>query len=271
MRGWSVIDLIKIRASSLSDIFDCAYRWEATQLLGMRTPMGAPAIIGKSFHAGTAVYDRSYIEGQGLSVDDSFGAAVDAIRKPDEDVAWEDESPDKAEKIVRSLHAKYCTEITPKSDYRAVEITCPKLEISDLGIALTGTTDRVVERDGQYGIRDLKTGKQVVGTDGQVKIHGYAYQLGVYELIAEIGAGLPIRAPAEVCGANTAVTPEKQRIAVSGPISGVRDVLLGDENGPGVLEIASKLIHAGTFPGNPKSMTCHPRYCAIYAHCKYRF
>lgn len=265
---------VVIRASSLPQLFDCPARWSAIHLEGKRMPSNSKAMLGKAVHASTAVYDQSTIDGAGITINEAAAAAVDTIRKPDEDVDWEGDdpkamTPDDAEAIALSLHAKYCTIIAPTQKYRAVEIKCDKLEITDLGIALTGTTDRVYESDEGFGIGDVKTGKQAVAADGTVNTKGHSYQMGVYELLAEKGSGLPITAPAKIFGLNTAKTSAAQRTA-TGEISGARDVLLGDEDSPGILQMGAKLIHSGYFYGNPKSMLCHGRYCPVYENCKFR-
>jgi hypothetical protein len=45
---------------------------------------------------------------------------------------------------------------------------------------------------------------------------------------------------------------------------------VGEDDSPGVLEIVSKMIHSGSFPGNPRSMLCNPKYCPVYSVCKFR-
>lgn len=265
---------VVIRASSLPQLFDCPARWSAIHLEGKRMPTNSKAMLGKAVHASTAVFDQSTIDGAGITINEAAAAAVDAIHKPDEEVDWELDdpkamTPNDAEQIAVSLHGKYCTTIAPLHTFRAVEIKCDRLEITDLGIALTGTTDRVYEADGELGIGDVKTGKAAVGADGTVTTKGHAYQMGVYELLAEKGSGLPITAPARIFGLNTAKTPAAQRTG-TGHITGARDVLLGDEESPGILQMASQLIHHGDFYGNPKSMLCHGRYCPIYETCKFR-
>jgi hypothetical protein len=232
-------------------------------------PSNSKAMLGKAVHASTAVYDQSTIDGAGITIEESAAAAVDAIHKPNEEVDWEDENPSDAEKIAISLHGKYCTTIAPTQNFRAVEITCDKLEITDIALTLTGTTDRVYEVNDGLGIGDIKTGKSAVASSGDVNTKGNAYQMGVYELLAEKGSGLPITQPARIFGLNTAKTPASQRTG-TGQISGARDILLGDGESPGILEMASKLIHGGDFYGNPKSMLCHGRYCPIYETCKFR-
>lgn len=263
-------NFITIRASSLGSLFDCPARWAATHIDRLVMPSNGKAALGKAVHASTAVFDRSTLDGSGITVDEAAGAAVDAINHPDEETVWTDgETPQEAEKIALSLHQKYCTTIAPTQDYAAVEVLCERLEISDLGVALTGTTDRVRRVGDGYGVADIKTGKAAVGADGTVKTAGHAFQLGVYELLAEYGAGVPITAPAEIIGLNTAKTEKSQRVG-TGSISGARAVLLGDEESPGVLEIAAQIVHSGVFFGNPRSMLCHKNYCPIFNTCKFR-
>jgi hypothetical protein len=141
--------------------------------------------------------------------------------------------------------------------------------IDDLGISLTGTTDRVRKTENGFGIADLKSGKTAVSADGTVKTAGHAFQMGVYELLAERASGIPITEPAQIIGLNTGKTAAAQRVG-DGVISGARDVLIGDEGSPGVLEIASKIIHGGTFAGNPRSMMCGEKYCPRFNSCKFR-
>jgi len=264
------MNTITIRASSLGRLFDCPASWAATHIDGKRTPSNGKAMLGKAVHASTAVFDQSTIDGAGITIDEAAAAAVDTINRPDEDVVWDnDDKPQDAEKIAISLHVKYCTQIAPIQTYRAVEVQCEKLEITDLGIALTGTTDRVRETDDGLAICDLKTGKAAVNADGTVKTAGHAYQMGVYELLAEQASGVPITGAAQIIGMNTAKTPASQRVG-TGEIIGARDVLIGDGESPGILEHASRIIHSGNFWGNPKSMMCHQRYCGAYETCKFR-
>lgn len=262
--------MITIRASAIGEFFDCAARAEAKHLLGKRMPSTGRALLGTAVHASTAVYDRSGIEGQGITPDEAAGAAVDAIRRPNDDVLWDDESPDDIESIAIGLHTLYCAEIAPTQQYAAVEVQCERLEITDLGIALQGTTDRVARAGDGFGIRDLKTGKTAVASDGTVKTQGHAFQLGVYELLAERASGLQITEGAQVIGLQAGKTQKGRRVAVSAPVQGARDVLVGEPDSPGVLEMVSRMIQTGVFPGNPRSMMCSPKFCPIYANCRFR-
>lgn len=263
-------NLISIRASSLAELFDCPARWSAKHIDGLRMPSSAASQLGTAVHAGTAVFDASRLPGNTpVTADDAAGAVVDAIYKPEHEVDWDDEKPQDAEKIALALHSKYCAEIAPKQEYAGVEVECERLELSDLRIALTGTTDRVRRVGDGLGISDLKTGKTAVSADGTVKTAGHAFQLGVYELLAQAATGQPITGDAQIIGLNTGKTPAAQRAGI-GVVSGAKDVLLGDGEKPGVLEHAARLIHSGDFFGNPRSMLCSEKFCPAFQICRFR-
>jgi hypothetical protein len=234
-------------------------------------PSSSKALLGKAIHKSTAVYDQSTIDKTGITVDEAAGAAVDTIRKPDEEVLFdsEDDAQDMQD-IAVALHTKYCKEVAPKQEYVAVEVQCEKIEISDLGIILTGSTDRVGRTDEGFGIRDLKSGGSAVRADGYVETKGAATQIAIYELLAEHGSGVPITAPAKIIGLQTGKTAKGQRVAVSQDIIGAREMLLGDEDSPGLLAIASKIIHSGDFMGNPRSQLCGAKYCPVFNNCRWR-
>ena len=264
-------DLFSIRASSLATLFDCPARFEAIHLLGMHRPRSAPAQLGTAVHAGTALFDASRLPGgTPITADDAAGAVVDAIYRPEEDVAWEDTAPRDAERIALALHARYCADIAPHQVYRGVEVRCESLEISDLGIALTGTTDRVREVDGLHlGIVDLKTGGSAVGADGRAVTQGHAAQLGVYELLAQHAMNIAITAPAQIVGMNTGKTAASQRVG-TGEVQDARAALIGAPERPGLLEHAARLIHSGSFYGNASSSLCSDRFCPRHSVCPYR-
>lgn len=261
--------MIEIRASSLAELFDCPARWEAKHIKRIFSPSGSKAMLGKAIHASTAVFDQSNIDGSGISIDEAASAAVDTLYKPDEDVVWDEEKPSDLERVAIALHKKYCEVIAPKQEYVAVEVRCDRLDISDLDISITGTIDRLKQTGSGYSIADLKTGKTVVNAAGDIPVGKYAYQIGMYELMAECASGLPITEPAEIIGLNTGKTAVGQRVS-SKPLANARELLLGNEDEPGVLSMASKLLHAGLFFGNPKSMMCHKTYCPIFNSCKHR-
>jgi hypothetical protein len=240
------------------------------EIVGMRGPRSAAAQLGTAVHAGTALFDQSHLPGgTPLSADDAAGAVVDAIHKPEEEVDWEETAPRDAERIALALHTRYCGEIAPQQVYRGVEVKCESLELPDLGIALTGTTDRVREVGGSLGITDLKTGGRAVGADGRAVTQGHAVQLGVYELLAEHAMGLHITAPAQIVGMNTGKTPAAQRVG-TGEVPNARAALIGTEESPGLLEHASRLIHSGAFYGNSKSFLCSAKYCPRHPVCTFK-
>lgn len=260
---------VGIRASSFGSLFDCPARWIAIHLEGRRVPQNGKAALGTALHAGTAVFDAERVAGQTPSVSAAQDAAVESIRKPREDTNWEGTQGD-AEKIALSLTARYCQEESPKHNFVAVEASVEALHITDLGILLTGTTDRVELTEDGYGIRDIKSGKQAVGTDGRAKTQGHGAQMGVYELVAEAATKLPITAPAQIIGLQTNKTAAAQRIG-TGEIIGARQVLLGDADHTGLLVTAAKLVHGELPPwGNPKSTMCHPTYCPAFNTCFWR-
>lgn len=262
--------IVTIRASALSTLFDCPARFEARHIRGLTLPRTGKAQLGTAVHASTAAYDSSTLEGRGITVEEAAAAAVDAIHKPEEAVAWDDDLPaTDAEKIALALHRRYCAEIAPKQDYAAVEVKCERLEIADLGLALTGTTDRVRRTDSGFGIADLKTGKQAVRADGTVDTSRHAMQLGVYELLAENASGIPITEPAQIVGMQTGKTDKAQRVATA-DVHTARELLVGTQDQPGMLEHAATIIKSGAFYGNPSSPLCHERYCPIFKTCNYR-
>ena len=265
-----VTDAVQIRASSLSDLFDCPARWAAKHLRGLRLPGSAATQIGTAVHAGAGAFDQGALDGAGWSIDDTAGAVVDTIWHPAEEVDWEDVTQAKAEKVALAVHRKYCETIAPTQSFVAVEAPCEPLEISDLGIVLTGTTDRVYETgDGALGIADIKTGKTAVDSKGACRTTGHAAQMGVYELLASQSIGKALTAPARIYGLQTGQTATAQRAAV-GEIEGASEMLLGTEDEPGLLAMAARLVHSGDFFGNARSMLCGPRFCPIYETCSFR-
>lgn len=261
-----------IRASSLSSLFDCPARFEATQIKGLRTPSSSKSVLGRAVHASTAVYDIARLGGDlDFTPAEAAGAAVDVILKPEEDVVWDEGlPPSTVENIALGLHSLYCSDIAPTINYAAVEVTCEALNISDLKITLTGTVDRVyISDEGKIGIADIKTGAQAVAADGTVKTSGHSFQLGVYELLAEAATGRPVNAPAKIIGLQTGKTPKGQRAGI-GRIECAKEALLGDEDTSGALETAAHIIKSGLFHGNPRSMMCHSKYCPLFSICRYR-
>lgn len=267
---------ITIRASALSDLFDCPKRFEARHLLNMHMPSSSRARLGTAVHAGAAAFDSSRLDGSPITVDDAAGALVDALHSNvdddgnDDPVDWGDDNPRELESIGLALHTRYCTEIAPVQDYVAVELRCENLHFQDLGITLRGTTDRVYRNaDNQLGIADLKTGATAVSSDNTVKTAGHAAQMGVYTLLAEFALKERLDAPAKIIGMQTGKTARAQRVGI-GVIDDVRTPLIGTEDDPGLLEHAANIIKSGSFYGNPRSMLCSEKFCPVYNTCKFK-
>jgi hypothetical protein len=261
--------VIPIRASSIGELFDCAARWEAKYIRGMRLPSSGAAQLGTAVHKSTAVHDQSKLDGNPLLSEESVAAAGrrDPQARPGRDVgrrplhengrvdraraAHEVLRGDRAEAGIRggrsAMHASRSR--TSRSRSRARRIA-------------SGAW-------GGFGIADLKTGKTAVRADGHVETAGHAMQQGVYELMAERAAGLPITEPALIIGMQTGKTDKGQRVAIA-EVHGAREMLIGEPDAPGVLELASRVIHSGAFPGNPRSMLCSEKYCPAYLNCRFR-
>lgn len=263
----------RLRASGMSELFDCPARWEAKNINGMTMPSSVAAHLGTSIHASTAVYDKSFISGTGLTADDALAVFVDSLLDTSASVVWaeDDLSKKSAEEIGTLLHAKYCEVITPAQNYTAVEVDCKNLliDFDEVGITLnlTGSTDRVRRTEAGVGISDLKTGKMAVSASGVVDIAKHGMQLGIYELLVENEIGEPITAPAQIVGMQTNT---KARVATA-ELKTAKDTLLGVHGKVGMLEHAAKIIKTGDFHGNPRSMMCHERYCPNYKQCSWRF
>lgn len=264
------MDTITIRASSLPELFDCPARWEAKYIRKLHLPGSGAAQLGTAVHAGAAAFDAATLEGNPLTPDDAAGAVVDVLHRPKAEVAWEDGlTPQSAEKIALALHGRYCREIAPRQIYIGVEVTCERVEITDIGLAFTGTTDRVrVTESGEIGITDIKTGARAVGSDGKVDVAPHLAQLGVYEILASQALGAPVTAPAQIVGMQTGKTSTAQRVAHA--TADTRIALVGDEERPGLLQMASRMLHAGLFYGNPRSYLCGAKYCPAFSSCRFR-
>lgn len=261
---------MKIRASSLSDLFDCAKRWEARYILNMRTPTSGAAHLGTSIHAGTALFDKQNLLKSPVSIDDATGKAVDTLYSKDSEVNWEadDITPQKVEPIAKKLVQKYCETIAPQHEYIAVESRCDDLaiQIDDVTLTLSGIVDRVRKTEQGFGISDIKTGKSAVTTSGYVAVSKHQIQLGVYEILAQQSIGVPLNAPAEVIGLQT---NGSVRIA-TGLVDRPRLLLIGDEYNNGLLKMAAHILRSGLFPPNNRSMLCHEKYCPAYRVCAYK-
>jgi hypothetical protein len=257
--------VVRVRASSWGALFDCAHRWEGIHLLGMRGKAGGRLRLGQALHASTAVYDQARVAGEAITPDDAAGALVDELHREDDEepVDWSDLPRREAERIGLTLHTQYCTSISPRYEYRAVELQLEPLDVrvdaADVTVRLTGTMDRgrVVADQNRLTIGDLKSGQRAVGADGRAVTQGHHIQLGVYDLAAEHTLGEETSHAGEVVGLQASSKP---RVGV-GHIDDVRTPLVGTEDQPGLIEMAAQMFRSGSFYPNPKSVLCSPDYC----------
>ena len=269
------MELIKLRASSLPDFCDCPARWEAKYIRGLKNPTSYKAYLGTCVHEGTAAYDLVKLNGLAAGEKELLDAALEIAHRrlytPTEDIEWEDATPEGIEPIVFSLVKMYAAKIAPQMHYVGVEETCKDLRLDDLGLLITGTTDRIYQNmEGEFGIADLKTGGSAVASDGTVKTTPHAMQMGVYELLVQnTFPQLQITAPAAIVGLQTAKTEKGRRVGI-GFIEHAQDMLVGTPEEKGVLEIFSAVAHNGLFIGNPKSALCSDKFCPAFNACRFR-
>jgi hypothetical protein len=269
---------IVIRASSLSELFDCGARWEAKYLRGMRIPSGGAAVIGTAVHKGTAVFDSARLTTEPPSIEEAIATAADAVRKPEQEVRWDDFRPSEAVDIAAKLTMNYCNDIAPGFTYRKVEMKLNAFDVvAENGVKMrfTGHVDRQYTQQLQpdmetaYGTLDFKTGKQVVKADGSVNVAISAAQLGTYELLELMASKtelVPHVLPAMIIAMPTAGKHQPQIKKVNNP----RSLLIGNEQHKGLIDIAAQIYKHGLFVGNPRSMLCGEKYCPAYGNCHWR-
>ena len=266
------MSLVRVRASSLPELFDCPARWEAKHLHGIRLPGSGAAQLGTAVHNGSAAYDSARMKGLSAAeaLERAEAALVDAIRHPRREVVWGELAAEQAEAIALALLRRYASEVSPKYRFAAVELTCPAIDMPELGLSLTGTADRVyVDADsGALGVADVKTGRNAVAADGTVSTAGHALQLAAYEMLAARALGRDMEAPAHVIGLSVAKTASARRTGV-GVVRGARE-LLSSSGGRGMLRHASAMLASGDFYGNARSQLCREKSCPIFQKCRFR-
>ena len=256
-----------IRASSWSTLFDCAFKWQRIYIDGVHSPSGARAWMGTSVHAGTAAFDQAVINGEPIQIDDAVGVALDQLAHPNEDVAWDNELTQRtAEPIVNRLTAMYCRDEAPKREFVAVERQYEALDIeTEHGVLrVTGKVDREEKKAAGNGVLDLKTGFRIVSKDGGINLKDQYIQTGIYRFMA--GDGTPLPGKSGILGASTGKEPKFGYAEIEDDVT----PLVGNDQYPGFVDMAARMLKAGLFPPNPRSMTCSPKYCPAWATCPYR-
>ena len=263
---------ITIRASAWSGLFDCAYKFEGIHLLGMRNVVGLRAALGTAIHAGSAVFDQARITGDTVTAVDAAGVMIDKLHDTENefDHGKDDLSMAEAESAGIALLTKYCNEVSPNYNFIAVEMETKPLDI-DCGdgviVRLKGTMDRarINKTTGGIGIADLKSGSAAV-QKGVAVTKGHGAQIGTYELLYQHTTGEQITSEAEIIGLKT---KGKAEIGF-GKIGNAMEIMVGNENNPGLIELAAHMFKTGKFYPNPKSMLCGEKYCPRWNSCNFR-
>lgn len=266
---------VTIRASSMSSLFDCPARWEATHINKIWMPRSPRSLIGNAVHHGADTFDTSSVNNQGLTINETAGSVVDYINDVSQEVDWIGLTRKEVESKAIELHQIYCSRIAPQFDYAAVEFDCNPVSmiIEDLILTITGQPDRIYQTlAGNYGGLDIKTGFAVIDAEGIVETVAHRPQMGSYEILIESqyqAIGLEMSEPFVIAGLSTAGKKANYGL---GMIHGAKEYLLGkpDEGQLGLLNYAARLLKSGLFFGNPNSMACTKQYCPIYSTCKFR-
>ncbi len=266
-------EIVRIRASSWGTLFDCAYKWEAENILGMTKPSSGRAHLGTSMHKSTAAIDTRQMNNDPMSIDEAIDIFLDSIENPDEEVDWkhDDLAITDARHIGIKLNDMYLNEWSHKFNFLSVEKEIGAIDINtDQGviIRLTGRMDRIRIISTNEGTRksivDVKTGKAAV-SGGKATTKGKGAQLGVYEILEEEESGEACNGPAGIIGMQTSKNP---KIAL-GSIDQPRKLLLGDDQNEGMISMAGKMLKSGLFTPNPSSMLCDKKWCARWNSCIY--
>jgi RecB family exonuclease len=267
--------IVEIRASSWSGLFDCAARWEGENLLGMRRPSGIRALLGTAVHAGTAAFDQAKLDKAPITAMDAADALLDALHNPTDDVDYKQDrsiNMQQAEQIGLTLLTKYCHEISPRYEFKAIEMKMEPMDIDcgdGLIIRLKGTMDRarVAYAHEGYGalIPDVKTGARLFDSDDNVILKARSAQLGAYQLMYEENTG-EHTVGAEIIALETTASA---RVGVSKTFDAKR-AMTGTPTQRGFIEIAAEMFKAGLFPPNPQSSLCSEKFCARWSTCLFR-
>jgi hypothetical protein len=228
-------------------------------------------------HAGTAAFDTARMNGSPIKADEAAGAVVDKLQNPGEDVKADDEdmSAKEAEVIGLTLHSKYCADISPRYEFRSVELDLGGLdiEVPDKGVTvrITGHLDRsrVSKVRGMKSLRisDIKTGGRAAFKNGRADVKGRGLQLGIYQILTEQSLGQPVDPIGEIIGLCTSKSAYTGVSELAGPKN---QILGGTNGGPSLIEHAANMLKTGLFPPNPSSNLCSERYCVNWNRCPYR-
>jgi len=264
--------VIEVRASSWGALFDCSYKWEAEHILGMRRPSGIRALLGTAVHAGTAVFDQAKLDKRPITAMDAADEFLRALHNPTDEVDYKQDrsiNMRQAEQIGLTLLTKYCHEISPRYEFKAIEMKMAPLDIDcgdGLIIRLKGTMDRARiahanEGDGAL-IPDVKTGARLFDAEDNVILKGRSAQLGAYQLMYEDNTG-EHTVGSEIIALETTTSA---RVGISKTFDAKR-AMTGTPTQKGLIEYAAGMFKTGDFLPNPQSALCSEKFCARYQTC----
>lgn len=267
-----IMNLINIRASSLSELFDCPARWEAKHVLNMNKTTSGSARLGTAWHEATACYDIAKINGKKdeQTLDYALYVFEKVIEEErEQEVIWDDGEKESVMSAGSWLVKEYVSQWADKIQYVEIETTHSAIELNDIGLRITGTTDAIVkDSSGSYCVLDKKSGANAVSASGEVEWRKHWMQLGVYEILA--GQRMDINGAPMVLGGQVAKTEKGRRMSIVQLPESPRSRLLGSEEMPGVLHKAAKILNSGNFHGNPNSYLCSKKYCPRHDICIYK-
>jgi hypothetical protein len=261
--------IVEVRCSSWGRLFDCSHAWEGEQLLGMRRPAGIRATLGTAVHASTAAFDQAKLDHSPITSSDAADVFIHTLHHPTDDVDYKQDKSitmKQAEVIGLTLHAKYCADISPLFDYKAVEMQMAPVDI-DVGggmtIRLKGTMDRarVAKAEGGIVIPDIKTGARLIEQE-RVILKGRAAQLGAYQVMYEENTGERTVGAQIIALQTTSAT-----LALVSPVFDAKQSMLGTPTQKGMIEYAAGMFKSGDFLPNPQSSLCSEKFCARWNSC----
>lgn len=264
-------EVYPVRASSWGVLFDCAHKWEAENIIKMYRPTTMPAHLGTSIHEATAFYDTALANGSPVTVDEAINFFVDVL--DDEDVDLDHSADDlkinDARKRGIALVALYCTEIAPEMEFVSIEESLPSIDI-DCGnviIQITGTMDRARISNSHIGkvVTDIKTGRRLFSTSGEVSIKGRSAQCGIYQIMYEQKTK-EVTAGSQILALGTGSKPQ----AGFSKVFDAKRVIVGENGQRGMIDYAADMLQSGNFPPNPQSQLCSEKYCARWPTCIYK-
>jgi hypothetical protein len=86
----------------------------------------------------------------------------------------------------------------------------------------------------------------------------------LYEVLTEHSLGLDVTLPADIA----AVSTSKIVRTGIGHVYNAKELMLGTDEEPGVIETVGTMVKHGLFPPNPRSMLCGEKYCPRWSTCK---